>query len=98
MITATKSDAVLILPDGTEKEITPLNGKNFTLPELYTLLECEIIESVSAIDGRRIIVDEEGKLKPNPIKNVKATLLYMKGFSGDYIVGRAIVCKPRMFR
>ena len=32
--------------DGTQEEVNPSNGKNFTLDELYKLLDCDTIEVI----------------------------------------------------
>ena len=72
--------AKLLLSTGEVREISPLNkNKGFTCSELYELLDCNIIEYKTLSDGRLIIIDEEGKLLDNPVKNHNATALYRKG-------------------
>ena len=89
--------AILIKPDGTETKIAPKNGKDFQLEELYKLIGCELIEVVYHIKGKGLImiVDEEGKLKPNSQPNLQATK-YLE-FS-DTIVGNAVICQKSMFK
>jgi len=89
--------AFLIDLEGNKKPVEPANGSDFSLEELYRHLDCTIVEVVNTIDGRIMIIDEEGKLKTNSKVNVKATLLYSKGFI-ENIVGKAIVCHPSMFK
>ncbi len=91
------NNAFLVDVDGVKKSVLPANGNDFTLAELYHHLDCTTIEVVRTIDGNIMIIDEEGKLKPDNKINVKATLLYSKGFI-DQIVGKAIVCHPSMLQ
>ncbi len=85
--------AKLIKTDGTVTEVSPRNGKDFTLSELRSLVECEWIEMVHLRDGsgRFLVVDEEGKLN-GKVRNEKATVLYGL-MPYDYIVGNALLCK-----
>jgi len=87
-------NAILITTDGEEKEITPINGKNFTLQELYKLIDCTLVEVLHLPNRKYMIIDEEGKLKANHKLNGKATLIY----SLDYIVGNVVVCDKNMFK
>ena len=88
--------ATLLKPDGTIIEnVTPANGKDFQLQELYDLVECEMIEIVRRI-GRHssrsvIVIDEEGKLTGKPL-NQNATNV-AKIDHRDCIVGNALVCE-----
>ena len=60
--------------------VIPINlidpKKGFQLNELYTLLECNLVEVVPLHDGRIMICDEESKLVDEPIINEEATKLY----------------------
>ena len=60
--------------------IIPINPidpkKGFQLNELYTLLDCNLVEVVRLHDGRIMICDEEAKLVDDPIINEEATRLY----------------------
>lgn len=89
-------DAILVDVDGSVKNIEPRNGKKFQLEELYEILGCNYVERVSTYDGRIIICDEEGKLKPNYRVNVRASLLYVYG-DHVQIAGKVIICKPKFF-
>lgn len=52
--------AKLIKPDGTTTEITPKNGKNFKLDELYAAIGCETVQICQARSrGEILIFDEE---------------------------------------
>lgn len=87
--------ATLIKVDGSQKDVFPADKENgFTLEELYGLLECEMIEIATTFqDGKMLVVDEEGLLKPDPIVNQVASMLV-----GDYIVGNAIVVSQEEFQ
>lgn len=97
--------ARLIKVDGTEADIVPINGKTFTLEELYKLIDCEIIETVPiqhyGDKGMLIILDETGKVVlPSKKYNTLATTLFLDGRegSGDYIVGDVVVCHKSQFK
>jgi len=90
--------AYLFKTGGMILEIEPLNQKDFTLSECYNFLKCELIEVVNLSDGRIMIIDEEGKLKPNEI-NRRATILYQRDRqTNDMIVGDAIVCSSKLLK
>ncbi len=70
----------LIEENGDINEVTPIDpSKGFQLKELYSMLECRLVEIVELHDGRIMIIDEESKLVDEPIINVKATELFQKG-------------------
>lgn len=88
--------ATLYKVDGTSTEVTPKNGRDFKLEELYTLVGCEMVEAVHLDDGRVLWIDEEGKYsgpdgnaKP---RNEQATEL-MTGqlWPSDFIAGDALL-------
>ena len=82
--------AQIIYTDGLTKAVTPKNGTDFQLDELKAIVG-GYIEIVETIDGRLLVLDEEGKLKDKPI-NMKATRLYKQGMF-DFIVGDVLVCE-----
>ncbi len=87
--------AILIHEDSKTESIKPENGKDFSLQELYKLLNCELVEIVYIRNSNKIlIIDEEGKLKPNPILNLKATQMCPP----HTIVGKAVLCNKSMFK
>jgi hypothetical protein len=93
------ADAYVIDIDGTEKEVSPSNGRNFTLKELAHHINVEVgyTEFLKTMDGRWLVVDEEGALKPDKRVNVKGRLLYLNGFAVP-IYGKVLICKPLMIR
>jgi hypothetical protein len=86
--------AKLIKTDGTNVEVKPENGTDFTLEELYKHLECDIIEVVYMPNDQIMIIDEEGRLKENPKLNPEATRMYKRG----YIFGHAIICNKDLLK
>lgn len=90
--------AWLLDTDGSKKEVVPKNGSEFTLPELYEMLECELVQVLPTHQpGMIMIFDKEGKMKDNEV-NLQATVIledYL--FVGDVIVGKALYCPREMF-
>jgi hypothetical protein len=80
--------AVLIKVDGTI--IAFQKNKPFELKEMCGLIGCEMIEIVNTIDGRLMVLDEEGKLKNKEI-NWGASSLY-EFADQDKIVGDVLIC------
>lgn len=90
------SEPILIGMNGDVEEVQPLNGTDFTLEELYKLLDCDMVQMVSLTDGRIMLMDEDGKLKPSNRMNVLASRLYHSPH--DFIVGAVVVCDPDKFK
>ena len=87
--------ARLITPDGKDTIIEPENGKNFSLKELYELIGTDIVQVLPLpISGKLMIMDEEGKMKPNYIINKLASDLS----KGHTVVGTVVVCEMSMFK
>ena len=85
--------ATFLRTDGTTETLQPPNGINWNLEELQTLVG-GYIEVTSTIDGKYLVLDEEGKLKHKPL-NRAATMIYKHG-RRDPIVGDAIVIDTRL--
>jgi hypothetical protein len=86
----------------SREEVQPQNpAEGFRLAELYALLDCQLVEVVHChsreASGKILIIDEEGKLKGDPIMNPEATRL-----SGlwphDAIFGSALLCEDGEFK
>ena len=94
-------DAVLInpAPSGHE-EVSPANGTDWTLEELYKLIDTDLIEVVPVNDDLILIVDEEGLCKESPIPNPEASgvVEYHNRHFKDKIVGKAILCPSSMLK
>lgn len=92
----------LIYPDGNVRYIRPEDGKQFTLEELYKLLDCELVQVIDLGCAHKIlIVDEEGKFKENPQFNLRATSIayrFQRISISDRIVGKVMLCDVSMFR
>lgn len=85
--------ATLLRSDGTAEELRPPNGVNWQLAELQTLVG-GYIEVTATVDGKYLVLDEEGKLKHKPL-NRAATLIYKYG-RHDPIVGDAVVIDTKL--
>ena len=93
--------AKLLKASGEVVEIKPNNGTDFKLDELYTHLQCSLVEVINLNQDDIMVVDDEGKLTPNNVVNVNATKLAQENQAiifWDYIVGNAIVCNRKMIR
>jgi len=83
--------ATLFRTDLTSEEITPKNGSDFSLEELYELLDCDSVEVVPLTKFNSIIVDEEGKLKDKEC-NIYASKIYQKFLNTtDVLVGDCLM-------
>jgi hypothetical protein len=84
----------LIDQDGTEKRLTPADGKKFSLDELQTAVG-GYIELVPMRPGNGHAVmycNEEGKYNKDFKPNARATALaYLAG--GDYMVGPVLIVR-----
>lgn len=83
--------ALLIRPGVQTVSIEPVNGKAFTLAELYQAINCQMVEVVALNEDWVLIVDEEGRMKELPV-NGPATLL-----SGLPLTGNVVLCEKEMF-
>lgn len=93
--------ALLIKTDGTEMEVSPKDGKDFSLQEMYDLIGCTTVEHV-ALGGQEegtevdMWCDEEGLMFDDFVVNKKATEYYRKAYAQVpaeelAIVGNALV-------
>ena len=87
--------ARIIYANGTEKEISPKNGKDFQLEELQKIVE-GYIEVLPIHDGEIMIMNEEGKINGLPI-NKKATEI-VSDIVCDVIVGNVLICNSKMLK
>lgn len=86
---------------GEVEAVTPRNKKKgFSLPELYRLLDCEMIEAVYLPGGLAMVIDEDGKFNRPQEVNREATELLKGagGIPGDWIAGHALVCDDEEFQ
>lgn len=87
---------IQITPEGTVTGITPEDGREFSLPELYKYTECDCIDIRRLVDGRWLVCDDNGKLKQLSF-NPAATILYNQGrrdYDFDPIVGTIVIADP----
>lgn len=80
------------MPTPQEVEFAPEEGLKF----YYKQLDCEYIEIVRPVgltEGYCMVVDEEGLLKPSPVFNPVASILYGTPAHGNPIVGKVLIAK-----
>ena len=93
--------AKLLKASGEVMEIEPKNGTDFKLDELYTHLQCSLVEVININQDDIMVVDGEGKWASNNVVNVNATVLAQENRAivfWDYVAGDAIVCNRKMIR
>lgn len=71
--------AVLIKANGEKTEVHPEDGRYFSLYEMYTLLNCNLIDIINLDDGRLMVCDDEGKFSDDWEINMEATELFRAG-------------------
>ena len=92
--------AKLYLTNGEVRDIEPKSKREgFTLQELYDAIKCDLVEHVVFSDKECFLCDEEGWLKPNPIRNEKVNE-YITSVCGDDwdVCGNVVVCKIEEFK
>lgn len=80
------------------EEVTPENGENFKLKELYDMLDCDTIEHIYLSPCQYMIIDENGKLNDSDYNDL-ATYYFRKAHpqNHDFIVGNALICSSKEF-
>lgn len=91
--------ATIIGTDGTTREVVPLNGVSFTLPELHAVVGGYIEQVTLAVAGRTrevLFVNEDGLRAGFPLNTI-ATAMAMQcgvpGVAAHGIVGSVIHCR-----
>lgn len=85
--------ATVIRTDGSEYQIEPENGSDFSLEELRSIVNGHI-ELLSFPNNKYMVINEEGKLLGLP-ENKRGTLMARQcGIQyNDYVVGNILICK-----
>ena len=88
----------IIKSDGTEIEVLPKNGEDFSLEELQEIVG-GYIEMIGCNDQTFVcVLNEEGKIKELP-RNDKATNLVDKIISpDDYLVGDVLITESKYIK
>ena len=90
--------ASLISVDGTMREVTPHDlRRGFTLPELYEMLGCSLIEVVKVSPNFLLVIDEEAKCWDHTMNGEATRIATGSIFPGDYIAGPALLCSRKEF-
>jgi hypothetical protein len=96
--------ATLIRPNGLAEEVTPVNGKKFTLEEVQQLVggDVQLLEVTPGTYGAikvtardKMFVVREGKLHGLPFNRV-ATAIYVHS-AHDRVVGFALITRKGEF-
>ena len=101
--------ATLYKTDGTSEDVSPENGKNFQLEELYKLLNCTNVELIDINSDFTIMIgDGEARCKNEDcqVVNRSASLVYRLGWVTEVenvndlplIIGDVIVCQSNQFK
>lgn len=93
--------AILIKTDGRRLVVHPENETDFSLAELYKMLDCEMVQVIELDGGRWMIFDEEGKLKPERVNQMNHVATHEAALvlrDGDYIAGHALICERKEFK
>lgn len=93
--------AILIKTDGRRLVVHPENETDFSIQELYRLIDTDMIEVINLQDGWLMIIDEEGKLKPERVNQMNHVATHEAALvlqDGDYIAGHALVCERKEFK
>ena len=85
----------IIKSDGTEQEILPENGKDFSLEEMQKIVGGHV-EIIGCNDQNFLcVLNEEGKIQELPL-NEKATALVNRIISpDDFIVGDVLITESK---
>lgn len=88
--------ATLIKADGTQTEILPQNGTDFSLEELQNYVDGYIqVIQLHNQEDKILVINEDGKIQQRPL-NTTATELALSNraiFRYDFIVGDVVLCK-----
>lgn len=97
--------AIYLKTDGTSKEITPVDGKNFSLKELQDYVGGSRVIDIQDLpkSNRVMILDDNGKCEGQP-KNEKATEIWKEEYpieeypfnNDELIVGDVVVCDNKL--
>ena len=72
--TATTYQPHLLDPhSATPQPVSPANGKNFKLAELYQLLDCRTVDVVRLSPDLILIIDDEALMWPQTIRTEQTT-------------------------
>lgn len=85
--------ATLIATNGARSTVTPANPKTgFTLAELYRVLDCDTVETLSLRNGLTMVMDENGKYTTKD-RNEEATVLARRAgiAPSDWVVGPVLI-------
>ena len=84
--------AILIPVEGEEQELTPKDGKYFSLEEMQKIVG-GYIEIVGLGEGLVLVCNEEGKIDGKSLPNARATKVWQKHYGAtDVIYGDVLVC------
>ena len=95
--------AKLLKTDGTEEELVPKNGTDFSLQEIHDILGCatfELLQGGKRNNNMIMLVDEDAKEKGIG-ENRKASIEWDKWnlpLQSDLILGNVILCLEEMVK
>lgn len=92
-------DSYVLDVSGVKRGISPVNGKDFQLNELQSIVG-GYIQIIELNDGFIMVMNEEGKILGLEFNYFATNLACMFNAirPGDYIVGKVLICKAKMVK
>ena len=87
--------AIVLCANSYDYPLSPKNGSDFAMSELYAHLRCDTIEIVQHPKDKDVllIMDEDGKLKHRPINDLVSSF-----FHNQVVVGDVIMCEKSFLK
>lgn len=87
--------AMIVKVDGTNEQVEPENGTDFSLEELRKYIGGGYVERIPLEKGLQMWMDEDGKRKRpfNPAASVIYAFHKLPDYAPDYIHGDVLICR-----
>ncbi len=91
--------AKLINGNGIIREVSPQNGKDFKLQEVYKLLDINLVDVLYLKEDLLMLIDDEGKVNDSFINREATIIAWQFGAisENDCICGKALICSDEEF-
>jgi hypothetical protein len=89
--------AILYKTDGTKEEVTPKNGKTFSLEEIHGFIGGYMELQLTVDKKNFIVMNEEGGLLELPVNHYATGLCaHLHTYQNKGVRGNVLVCDPDM--